>query len=335
MNKGGPGRVLQDYGVLIALVLLFAFSAIKQPGVFLAPENLRNLINQNVAIGIIAIGMTLVIILGGIDLSVGSMMALGAGLAVLGLNKIMAGGGSESAAVWAAIGIGLGVSTLMGLVNGAVTAYGRIAPFIVTLAGLAGFRSIILAIADGGEIRSASQRSFPELASGGFPIPGVVDGVGRPLILTWGILAFVAVALVAGFILNRTSLGRQIIAVGANEQAARYSAVATRRIKVVTYGLLGLFTGIAAVVNSARFNAVSSAQSGLYYELDAIAAVVIGGTAMSGGRGRIWGTVAGVLILAIITNMLTTSNVSTYWQGLVKGLIILVAVLIQRGRSES
>jgi ribose transport system permease protein len=221
----------------------------------------------------------------------------------------------------------------MGLVNGLITAYGRIAPFIVTLAGLAGYRSIILAIADGGEIRSSSMEAFPALARGGIVIPGVTDGVGRPLLVTWGIIAFVIVALLAGFLLNRTSLGRQIVAVGANETAARYSAVATNRIKVATYALLGVTTGLAAIFNSSRFNAVSSAQSGLYFELDAIAAVVIGGTAMTGGRGRIWGTVAGVLILAIITNMLTTSNVSTYWQGLVKGLIILVAVLIQRGRA--
>jgi ribose transport system permease protein len=175
--------------------------------------------------------------------------------------------------------------------------------------------------------------AFPALARGGIVIPGVTDGVGRPLLVTWGIIAFVIVALLAGFLLNRTSLGRQIVAVGANETAARYSAVATNRIKVATYALLGVTTGLAAIFNSSRFNAVSSAQSGLYFELDAIAAVVIGGTAMTGGRGRIWGTVAGVLILAIITNMLTTSNVSTYWQGLVKGLIILVAVLIQRGRA--
>jgi ribose transport system permease protein len=333
MAKARAGKFLQEYGVLIALVLLFAFSAIKQPGVFLAPENLRNLINQNVAIGIIAIGMTLVIILGGIDLSVGSMMALAAGLAVLAMNKFIAGGGSEATAVWLALGVGVGAATLMGLVNGLITAYGRIAPFIVTLAGLAGYRSIILAIADGGEIRSSSMEAFPALARGGIVIPGVTDGVGRPLLVTWGIIAFVIVALLAGFLLNRTSLGRQIVAVGANETAARYSAVATNRIKVATYALLGVTTGLAAIFNSSRFNAVSSAQSGLYFELDAIAAVVIGGTAMTGGRGRIWGTVAGVLILAIITNMLTTSNVSTYWQGLVKGLIILVAVLIQRGRA--
>jgi len=328
------GLILQTYGALVALLILFIGNAIWQPDLFLQPENIRNLLNQNAAVGILAVGMTLVIISGGIDLSVGSMMALIAALALLTINKSMTGGGAESSAVGmgvlACIAAGIG----LGFVNGLVITLGRIAPFIATLVGLVAFRSVALALAEGGEIRSASSNLFPAIGDGGIPLPFLEIAPNRPLVLTWNILLFIAIALLASFLLNRTRYGRHAIAVGANERAAIYSGINTNRVKVITYTLMGFCAAVAAIGESARMNAVSSAQLGLYYELDAIAAVVIGGTSMNGGRGRIWGTVVGVLILGIITNMLVVSGVSAYWQGFVKGVIILLAVLIQRGQSD-
>jgi ribose transport system permease protein len=328
-------RALQEYGPLMAFVLLLIVYAIWQPGLFFNLENWKNLINQNAAVGILAIGMTLVIIGGGIDLSVGSMLAVTACLGILLLNKQVTGGASEGVAVMAGVAGTIVAGAVLGLINGLVITTGRVAPFIATLVGLVAFRSMALSLADGGEIRSQSANVFPALGTGGISLPFIQLGNNRVLVITWAIVAFFLIALIAGFLLNKTRYGRRLVAVGANEKAAIYSAVNVDRVKLVTYGLMGLLTGIAAVFSAARFNSVTSSQMGLYYELDAIAAVVIGGTRMTGGKGRIWGTVIGVLMLGLITNMLVTSGISVYWQGFVKGIIILLAVLIQRGQSES
>lgn len=328
------GVFLQKYGVLVAFILLFAISSIRQPDVFLQPENLRNLVNQNVPVGIIAVGMTLVIVAGGIDLSVGSLLALAAGLGLHILNRQMANGASEANAVWTGSIVCLGTGVLLGAVNGFLVAYGRVAPFVATLVGLVAYRSLVLALAEGGEIRSSSMAVFPEIGRGGLPVPFIKLAGGSPLVVTWGILIFVVSALIAGHILNGLRYGRYAIAVGANERAARYSAIDTARIKFWSYAILGAYSGVAALVLSTRMNSVASSTMGQYYELDAIAAVVIGGTSLSGGSGRIWGTVVGVLLLGVITNMLVVEGVSVYWQGVVKGVIILAAVLIQRKHAD-
>jgi ribose transport system permease protein len=334
VKRPGASRLLQDYGVLIAFLVLFIASAIWKPNFFLQPENLRNLLNTNAAVGITAIGMTLVIVAGGIDLSVGSIMALAGAVGVWILNKANGPTGDTLSAVMLAITGCLGTGLLLGAINGLLIAYGRIAPFIATLGGLVAFRSIVVAISDAGEIRSTSKVMFPEIGSGGIPIPFLKNAANQPLELTWNILIFLVMALIAAFILNRTVFGRHVVAVGANERAAHYSAIDTRKIRLLTYTFLGLCTGVAALIQSSRTNSVSSSQLGLSLELDAIAAVVIGGTSLAGGRGQIWGTVIGVLILGVINNILVLGDVSSYWQGLVKGVIILVAVLIQRGGSN-
>ncbi|HEY0865963.1 MAG TPA: ABC transporter permease [Fimbriimonas sp.] len=326
-------RFLQTYGVLVAFALLFIAVAARQPEHFLSPENLRNIANQNAEVGILAVGMTLVIIGGGIDLSVGSMMALVAAFGVLTLNKLFPNG--EGQAVATSVAVCLGAGTLLGALNGLVIVAGRVAPFIATLVGLVAFRSVTTALADGGELRSMSSTLFPSLANGGIALPFLLDSAGRPIVVTWNILMFVLMALLCGFLLNWTRFGRHLVAVGSNERAAVYSAVPVARVKVAMYTLMGFLVGVAALGQAARMNSVSSSQLGLYKELDAIAAVVIGGTSMSGGKGRIWTTVVGVLLLGIITNMLTLENVSNYWQGFVKGVIILLAVLVQRGRADN
>lgn len=313
---------LQDYGVLIAFVVLFLINVVTRGGSFLQVQNLLTLISQNADIGLIAIGMTFVIIAGGIDLSVGSLVGLAGALGLLTLNKT----GNPVVALAAALAAGL----IIGLANGLIVSYGRVAPFIVTLAGLAGFRSLALVAGGGGEIRSQVP-SFQDIGFGGIPIPGTADPTGKPLALYWVAVVFLLAALAAGFVLNQTRFGRYVIAVGSNEEAARYSAIHVSKVKVATYAIVGLLTGLAAFFITARQNSVGTGSTGLYYELDAIAAVVIGGTSLRGGRGRIWGTVVGVLLLTLISNMMIAYRIDPNWQGLVRGLVILIAVLMQRG----
>jgi len=327
-------KVLQNYGALVALLILVLFNAIWQRDVFLQPENIRNLLNQNAPVGILAVGMTLVIVGGGIDLSIGSIMALAAALGLLAVNKNLQPGAAESGPVAVGVVVTLASAAFLGLFNGLLIVLGRMAPFIATLAGLVAYRSMAMALADGGEIRSSSATLLPELGSGGIPLPFIMLSPNRPLTITWTIVLFFLVAAIGSFLLNRTRYGRHLIATGANERAAIYSAISTGKIKLITYTLLGLCAGIAAFTQAARMNSVATGQLGLYYELDAIAAVVIGGASMSGGRGKVWNTVIGVLILGIITNMLVISGVSVYTQGVVKGVIILLAVLIQRGSAD-
>lgn len=327
-------KLVAEYGPLMAFVLLVIVYAIWQPNLFFNIENWKNILNQNASVGIMAIGMTLVIIGGGIDLSIGSMMAFTAALGLLVMNKQIGNSASEGTAVVMGCLVTIASAGLLGLFNGAIITLGKVAPFIATLVGLVAYRSIALSLADGGEIRSQSANIFPAIGTGGLPIPFIHLGNDRILVINWAILAFFGLALVAGFMLNKTRYGRRLIAVGANEKAAKYSAVSITQIKLMTYGFMGLLVGIAAVLSAARFNSVTSSQMGLYTELDAIAAAVIGGTRMSGGKGKIWGTVVGVLMLGLITNMLMTSGISNYLQGLVKGIIVLLAVLIQRGQGE-
>ncbi|HWD38192.1 MAG TPA: ABC transporter permease [Fimbriimonas sp.] len=327
-----PG-LLAEYGALVALVLLFIINVITRGSNFLQVENLRNLISQDAGVGVIAIGMTLVIIAGGIDLSVGSMTAMCGAAAILAVNKVAASGMGGGMAVLVAALVAILVGTLAGFFNGLVVAYGRVASFVVTLGGLAGFRSIALVLGDGGEIRSQVQ-SLEDFGLGGVPIPFVKNASGGPVQLYWSAVIFIIVAVLFGFILNKTRLGRYIIAVGANAKASEYSGINIQTIRLTVFTLLGALVGLASVLVGARMNSVGTGSVGLYYELDAIAAVVIGGTSLRGGSGRIWGTVVGVLLLTLISNMITAYHIDTNWQGLVRGVVILIAVLIQRGKKE-
>ena len=322
-----------EYGVLIALLILVVISIIGNAESFLQIENLRNLISQNAYVGIIAIGMTLVIMTGGIDLSVGSMTAMCGALAVLSLNKMAAGGAAANTCILIAILVSIGIGAVAGLLNGVAIAYGRVAPFVVTLAGLAGFRSLAQVLGQGGEIRSQVP-GFSEFGFGGISLPFAKNQMGQPIVLYWSLLLFLGVALLASFLINKTRFGRYVIAVGANERAARYSAIDTRAIKLWTYTILGGLVGLAAVLNSARMNSVGTGSVGSFYELDAIAAVVIGGTSLRGGKGRIWGTVVGVILLTLISNMMTANHIDPNWQGAVRGAVILIAVLLQRGSRD-
>lgn len=356
-------ELLERFGPLLGLILLAAFCAIFSP-VFLKPENLRNILLNVSFIGIIAVGMTIVIISGGIDLSVGSLAALagGLGLWVMGTSinaqavvddfrlahrigiapqyPIVQAwlaemfirlhlSGSEAVGVALAVVVIVAAGLLGGLLNGLIIAKGRVAPFVATLGTMAAFRSIALAMADGGNFQSATHL-FERIGNGGVPIPGLRLPSGLPLTLPYPVILFAIVAATGAVVLNRTRLGRYVYAIGCNERAAIYSAVNVDRVKILTYALLGLTVGIAALLLASWMNSVSSSNTGNLYELDAIAAVVIGGTLMQGGSGTIFGTVIGVLILGVIGNMLNLFNVNPYLQGLVKGAIIIAAVMVQQ-----
>ncbi|HCM27552.1 MAG: ribose ABC transporter permease [Treponema sp. GWB1_62_6] len=301
----------------IALAVLFAVSSIASP-YFLQVQNILNILKQVSFSGIIALGMAFIIISGGIDLSVGSMTAFIGALCVLAVNKI----GDGPAAVFGAFAVGLAVGAAAGFFNGIVITKGRVAPFIVTLGTLAIFRSLTLYIGNAGQFISESA------VYGDF-------GMSYVLGVPTAVWIFFFLAFLLSVLLNRTRFGRYVCAVGSNEKVAKYSAIDVDRVRLATYVITGMMVGVSAVLLSSRMNSVNSSNTAVSFELDAIAAVVIGGTPMKGGRGTIWGVVVGAVILGIINNMLNMLSVSAYLQGTVKGLVIIAAVFIQRGSSKS
>ena len=325
----------QEYGVLIAFIVLFLVNVATRGQSFLQFENLRNIVSQSAFVGIIAVGMTLVIISAGIDLSVGSLVAFCGAVCVLALNKMAPSG--DTMALLLALAAAIGIGLLSGLLNGLIISYGRVAPFVVTLAGLAGFRSLALVLGEGGEIRAdpSVTDSLSGIGFGGIDIPGAYLVNGGPVTFYWSAIVFIVVAVIFGFVLSRTRFGRYVISVGANEKAAKYSAINTEVVKLWVYTITGGLCGLSAFLNVARMSSVGTGSVGHFYELDAIAAVVIGGTSLAGGRGRIWGTVIGIILMTLISNMMTAYRVDTNWQGLVSGLVILVAVLLQRGSKSN
>ena len=300
---------------------------------FIKPVNLVNILKNNSVTGIVATGMTLVILLGGIDLSVGALLALAGGLGISTINAALgAGVGQGIACLLGALAM-VALGSAAGAANGLFVARGGMAPFIATLGTLVSFRSVSVWIVRGGQYFCGGCAAF--VAAGrGLPIPGTNiarAGARRiPLELPYATIAWVLVLLAALWLVHRTRLGRYIVAVGSNERAARYAAVPVRLVKFAGYTILGALTGLGAFLYSSQYTSVNSAVTGLNLELDAIAAVVIGGTRMEGGRGSIVGTAVGVLLLGVIRNMMVMLGVNSYAQGLVQGLIILAAVLTQR-----
>ena len=307
----------EKYGPLFALAILFIISAIASP-YFIKTRNLLNILRQVSYTGIIGLGMTFVIISGGIDLSVGSMTALVGGIMILTLNHF--GGGVSAILMVLLVGILLGAGA--GALNGIIITKGRVAPFIVTLGTMAVYRSLTLYISNAGEFRSNSNL-YPELGMGAFlEIPNPV----------W---IFFLLAILCSIILNYTKFGRYVLAVGSNDKVATYSGIRVDRVRFLTYVLVGVMVAVSALLLSSRLNSISSSNAAVNYELDAIAAVIIGGTAMSGGSGTVFGTVIGAIILGIVNNMLNMLGISPYLQGTVKGLVIIGAVLIQKKKKRS
>jgi ribose/xylose/arabinose/galactoside ABC-type transport system permease subunit len=310
----------QEYALAIVVVLLFVAGAILEPDTFPTWDNLRNMLTQASVVGVLAIGMTFVIATAGIDLSVGSMVAA-AGV----FGGILLGDESTSTLVFIVGAVGF--ATILGSINAVAVAYGRVVPFIATLAMFSIGRGLALLLNDKLPV------SLLDLNGGSFGDPAVGSllwfGNGRILGIPVSIYVFLAITIAGWILLNRTRYGRYVVAVGGNREAARIAGVPVRRIIFSVYVLSGLMAGVAAVLLCARLGSASPV-SGNLYELDAIGAVVIGGTSLAGGRASIVGTFLGVLTFALIFSLMTQMNLSTEVQQVTKGAIVLGAVLLQR-----
>ena len=306
---GGPAAVhtLSLLGVLAALAVVGAVTA---PGRFLSTSNLQLILVQASVIGVVTVGMTFVIIGGGIDLSVGAIVAL----ASVWCTTVATQEYGMAGMIFCALAVGLGC----GLVNGVLIAYGPMVPFVATLAMLASARGLALHITDG-RTQIVTVDSVLRLGDHDSYVLGV-----PPLVL---ILA--AVTLAGWLLLNRTTFGRRTIAVGGNPEAARLAGIAVRRQRLMLYALSGLCCGIAAFMLVVLSGSGQNTNGNLY-ELNAIAAAIIGGTLLSGGRGTIVGSVLGVLVFTTITNLFALNNLQTDVQQMAQGAIIVAAVLLQR-----
>lgn len=291
-------------GLLIIVIVLSLLS-----DRFFTVSNLLNVARQVSINTLLGVGMTFVILTGGIDLSVGSILALAG---ALGAGMLATGDNSTLLVVLYSCLIGL----LAGTLNGTIIAYGRVAPFIATLATMTLFRGGTLIYTEGRPVRAVAE---------GFNIlgGGYIGPLPTPVIIT------AVVVVIAWFVLTHMTPGRRIFALGGNEEATILSGIKTNRYKIMVYSLSGLLAGLAGVILTSR---LLSAQptAGVGYELDAIAAVVIGGTSLTGGQGGVIGTLIGALIIGVIDNGLNLLNVSSFYQQAVKGLIILIAVLLDR-----
>ncbi|MEU7557968.1 ABC transporter permease/substrate-binding protein [Streptomyces eurythermus] len=309
---GGLRRLLLDNGALTALiVLVIALSALS--GDFLTTDNLLNIGVQAAVTAVLAFGVTFVIVSAGIDLSVGSVAALSA---------TMLGWSATSHGVPVALAVVLAVATgvVAGLVNGFLIAYGKLPPFIATLAMLSVGRGLALVISQGSPIAfPGSVSHLGDTLGGWLPVP---------------VLVMVVMGLVAAVVLGRTYIGRSMYAIGGNEEAARLSGLRVKRQKLAIYALSGLFAAVAGVVLAARLSSAQP-QAADGYELDAIAAVVIGGASLAGGTGKASGTLIGALILAVLRNGLNLLSVSAFWQQVVIGVVIALAVLLDTVRRKA
>jgi len=301
--------LIQKLVPFLGLFLIITIITILNPD-FLSVSNLLNVLRQVSINAIIAFGMTFVILTGGIDLSVGSILAL-TGAVTAGM---MAGGTDPILAML----LGLILGALLGAVNGVLIAKGNVAPFIATLATMTIYRGLTLVYTEGRPISGLGDSlTFQMLGKGyflGIPVPVVT------MLISFGILYF---------ILKKTTFGRRVYAVGGNEEASKLSGIKTGRIKIYVYSLTGFLSALAALILTSRLNSAQPT-AGQMFELDAIAAVVLGGTSLTGGRGWIVGTLIGALIIGVLNNGLNLIGVSSFFQQVVKGLVILFAVLIDR-----
>jgi len=302
----------RNLGLVVALAVVCVIGVITAGDLFADVDNVITILRLAVVVGIVSIGMTFVIIGGGIDLLVGAIVALASVWATTVATQQLAADFHWIIIVFTAMAVGAGC----GLVNGVLVAYGRIAPFIATLAMFAAARGLA-------EIISDKRNQLVD-------DPGYVDFFARELFgVPVLVYVFALVAAIGWVLLNRTTFGRRTIAVGGNEEAARLAGIKVQRHTVYLYVLLGVACGIAAAMLLAR-TGTGTAQHGVLLELDAIAAVVIGGTLLTGGRGTIVGTVLGVLIFQTLSNIFTLNNLDTSDQAVAKGVIIVAAVLLQQ-----
>ena len=306
-----------DVGPFLALAALLLIGFLINPD-FLSATNLSNVITRSAFIAIIAVGATFVISSGGLDLSVGAMAAFITGITIMFMNVLAPSFGDW--AIPAGMAIAIGVGLVCGLLNGLIVTVGKIEPFIATLGTMGIFRALITYMADGGTIpidRTLREAYRPVYF-------GTVAGIPIPILIS------IVVAGIASLILYKMKYGRKCAAIGANEDVARYSGISVIKTRTIAYVIQGACVAMAAICYVPRLGAATPT-TGQLWELQVITSVVIGGTALRGGKGHIWGTVAGAVILELIANLMVLSDfVSEYLVAGVQGVIIIIAMLIQR-----
>lgn len=310
--KGFDKKWIQTYMLIFIVIGLGIILSLISSN-FLTVTNLLNVVRQIAVNGILAIGMTIVCLTGGIDLSVGSIVAF-SGIIAAGLLR------DKDYPIILIVLIAIAVGAVCGLYNGYFVAYWNAAPFVVTLSMMTIARGMTYVYSDG---RPISNLPTEFLIIG----KGSIAGIPLPTLI------LIVVFILGSIMLTKLKYGRYVYAVGGNENAAMVSGINVKRVKMMVYVLSGVACGIAAVILTARVSA-GLPQAGESYELDAIAATVIGGTSLSGGRGRLWGTIVGAILLGIVNNGLDLLNVSSFYQQIVKGLIILGAILIDSKRNN-
>ncbi|MEG1358725.1 MAG: ABC transporter permease [Clostridia bacterium] len=317
-------KIFSDYSYLVSFVLIVVIAAIVNPN-FFGWRNITNIFVQSSVTGIIALGMTMIICAGQIDISVGAQVAIISGFGIDVLNY--------THSIWLMLLFMLLFGAFIGTFNGLLVAKGRMPAMIATLAVQTSCRAIINHFGQGGPFSVAGGMStepyyvaFRQVANGAVNVFGFK--VPYPMII------FIAMALLFGLIMQRTRLGKHIYAVGSNEVSARLSGVNVDMTKVAVFAITGTLCGFASWIYSSRLMAVAAASAGNLFEMDAIAAVAIGGTAMAGGRGKIIGTFLGVIMFKIINNILVAAQVPTFLNGAISGAIIIIAVLLQTLRHD-
>lgn len=302
-------EMLSKLGPLLALIVLIIFVSILSPS-FLSLTNLMNLMRQVSTNALIAFGMTFVIITGGIDLSVGSTLALSsaimAGMIVNGIDPMIA------------MTVSLIAGFVLGAVNGLLITKGKLVPFIATLATMTIYRGATLVLTDGKPITGLDETFIFQFMGRGY-----FFGIPFPIVITLVVFALLFV------LLHKMSFGRKTFAIGGNEKASFIAGVKSNKIKIFVYSISGVLASLAGIILTSRLNSAQPT-AGESYEMDAIASVVLGGTSMSGGKGRIFGTLIGALIIGTLNNGLNLLGVSTFYQQIVKGIVIIIAVLIDR-----
>ncbi|MEC1386601.1 ABC transporter permease [Aerococcus viridans] len=302
-------ELLSKLGPLLALIVLIIFVSVLSPS-FLSLTNLMNLMRQVSTNALIAFGMTFVIITGGIDLSVGSTLALSsaimAGMIVNGIDPLIA------------MTVSLIAGFVLGAVNGLLITKGKLVPFIATLATMTIYRGATLVLTDGKPITGLDETFIFQFMGRGY-----FFGIPFPIVITLVVFALLFV------LLHKMSFGRKTFAIGGNEKASFIAGVKSNKIKIFVYSISGVLASLAGIILTSRLNSAQPT-AGESYEMDAIASVVLGGTSMTGGKGRIFGTLIGALIIGTLNNGLNLLGVSTFYQQIVKGIVIIIAVLIDR-----
>ncbi len=309
-----------EYSFVMSFILLVIIGACVNKN-FFTWSNISNLFVQGSMIGLIAMGMTMVIGAGLIDISIGAQVALIGGFGIFVLNST----GSILIMLLFCIAFGL----VIGAVNGLLVTKGGMPAMVATLATMSACRAIVNYYGAGGPFtvdRSIYDR-FRQLSVGGIPLGGKAQ-------IPYLMIIFVVAVIIFDIIMKKTKLGKHIFAVGSNEKAARLSGINVDSVKIATFMITGAMCGVAALIYASRMTAVAAASAAVGWEMDAIAGVAIGGTAMSGGRGKIMGTFLGVLMFKIISNILTAANVSSYLNGAISAAIIILAVLMQNVQNK-